>query len=244
MIDIKLFKDVNLKGYTFIEGFPAAGLVGPMAISYIIDKLEMEYVGYLESNRFPPLISVHKNEPMPPIRIYVSEKQKIVTIFAEFAITLDLVYDVSNVVYDFVRKNGITYIYSIGGIPSQGDDRIPFVVASTENATKSAENAGLKPIKEGVATGVSALLLSKAAMDSINDMDIMVPVHQNIIDPIYAEIAIDSLNKLMKLNIDVTDLDKEAKAAEAKIKELIKRHKETHENYKKNVDDTGPSMYA
>ena len=74
-------------------------------------------------------------------------------------------------------------------------------------------------------------------MDKMQDTCIMVPVHQNIIDPIYAEIAIQSLNKLMSLNIDTSDLDKEAKMVEAKIKEIINKHKETHENYKKATED-------
>ncbi len=245
MIEIKMFKDVNFKGYTFIEGFPGAGLVGPMTISYIIDKLQMKYAGYLEGENFPPLVSIHKNEPMPPIRVYFTEKEKIVTIFAEFAITIDLVSELSNVVYDFIKKNNITDVYSIGGIPAQNEnDKTPFVIASNSTISKNAQAIGLKPVTEGVATGVSALLLVKSTNDKINDTNIMVPVQQNIIDPIYAEIAIDSLNKLMSLNIDVTELDKEAKAVEAKIRELINKHKESHENYKKTVDSTGPSMYA
>jgi hypothetical protein len=44
-----------------------------MAISYMIDKLQMKYVGYLESESFPPLVSIHKSEPMPPIRVYCRE---------------------------------------------------------------------------------------------------------------------------------------------------------------------------
>jgi uncharacterized protein len=245
MIEIKLFKEVNIKGYSLIEGFPGAGLVGPMTISYMIDKLKMKYIGYLESNDFPPLVSIHKNEPMPPIRVYYSDEYKIVTIFAEFAVTLDLVAEMSKTVFDFVKRNGITNIYSIGGIPSKDDsNKTPFVIASNSALIKSAQSAGLKPVAEGVATGVSALLLIKSSMDKLNDTNIMVPVQQNIIDPIYAEIAIESLNKLMHLDIDVDDLDKEAKAVEAKIKELISKHRESHENYKKAVDSTGPSMYA
>ena len=42
MIDIKMFKDANLKGYTLIDAFPGAGLVGSMAGSYMIEKLGMD----------------------------------------------------------------------------------------------------------------------------------------------------------------------------------------------------------
>ncbi len=95
MIEIKLFKDTNFKGYTFIEGFPGAGLVGPMTISYIIDKLQMKYIGYLESDQFPPLVSIHKNQPMPPIRVYATDKGKIITVFAEFAIGMEMISELS-----------------------------------------------------------------------------------------------------------------------------------------------------
>jgi uncharacterized protein len=245
MIEIKLFKDANFKGYTFIEGFPGAGLVGPMTISYIIDKLQMKYVGYLEGDRFPPLVSIHRNEAMPPIRVYAAEKEKLVTIFAEFAITVDLVSELSNVIYDFIRKNGIADIYSIGGIPaSSSTDKTPFVIASNPASSKRGQDAGMKPVAEGVATGVNALLLVKSTMDKIDDVNIMIPVQQNIIDPMYAEIAIESLNKLKNLNIDVTELDKEAKMVEAKIREVISKHKEVHDSYKKAAEESGPSMYA
>jgi uncharacterized protein len=246
VIEIKLFGSVNLNGYTFIEGFPGIGLVGPMAISYIIDKLGMKYIGYMQSDHFPPLVSIHKGEPVPPIRLYTADKEKLVTIFAEFPIPIELVDEISTAIYDFLRKSGIVNTYSIGGIPDTGETvQKPFVVASNSSITANAVSSGLQAIEEGVATGVSALLLMKAALDKGNDICIMVPVHQNIADPAYAEIAITSLNKLMNLNIDITDLDKEAKIVQAKIKEIISKHKESHESYKKAVDDTsGPSMYA
>jgi uncharacterized protein len=233
MIEIKLFSEGNFKDYTFIEGFPGVGLVGPMTISYIIDKLQMKYIGYVDSENFPPLVSIHKGNPVPPIRVYSSEKEKIITIFAEFSIPVELIAELSKVVYQFIKSKNITKIYSIGGIPMNDEDKTAFLISSTGGTITSAQANGLKPIEEGVATGVSALLLVKASIEKLPDTCIMVPVKQNIIDPIYAEIAIQNLNKLMNLNIDITDLDKEAKAVEAKIKELINKHKETHESYKK-----------
>jgi uncharacterized protein len=244
MISINLFKKKELKGYTFIEGFPGLGLVGPMAISYIVDKLSMEYIGYLESNDFPPLVSIHRRVPMPPIRVYVSDKYKIITIFAEFAVPIELVYELSGKVYKFIKENGIKDIFSIGGVPKLEEQDAIFVLASTAELVKTAEKAGLKPIQEGVATGVSALLLSSAAMEKFPDVSILVPIMQNVVSPKYAEEAINSLNNLVHLNIDTSELDKEAKLLESKIREMIKKHTESHENYKRAINGSGPSMYA
>lgn len=246
MIEIKMFKQVNLNGFTFIEGFPGAGLDGPMAISYIIDKLDLEYVGYLKSSDFPPLVSIHKNEPMPPIRIYCNsgaKGQKIVTIFAEFAIPLELVSSLSDAVYKFIKDNGITSIYSIGGIPVEKMTSTVFVLASTSKLLATAQSAGLKPVGEGVATGVSALLLINSTFDKLPDMNIMVPIMPGTITPKYAEQAIESLDKLVNLNIDIGELEKEAQEVETKIRDIISKHRESHNTLKKDIY-SGPSLYA
>ena len=245
MINIKQLKKQTLKGYTFVEGFPGIGLVGPMAISYIIDKLHMEYIGYIESSDFPPLVAIHGNRPMPPIRMYADAKTKMFTILAEFAIPVSTTYALSEAVYEFIKKAGIAKIVSIAGIPNQmavGDSI--FVISSTDTTRKEAQKVGLKAVGEGVATGVSALLLMSATFDALPDIDILVPVDPNILDPKYAELAVGIVNKLLKLKVDISELDKEAKQVEEKIRELLSKNKQVQDAHKKAVDAAGPSMYA
>ncbi|MCL4388365.1 MAG: PAC2 family protein [Candidatus Marsarchaeota archaeon] len=247
MIEIKMQKK-NLDGYTFIEGFPGAGLVGPMAINYLIEKLKMENIGYLESDKFPPLISIHDDVPMHPVRVYISEKLKLVTIFAEFAIPIEMTFELSNTVYsDIIKKGGINRVVSISGIPTQQEE-VPkdvFGVASSKKLVKDViEKNGLKPIGDGMATGVNALILGMAMNDSLDDINILVPINPALIDPEYAVLAIKSMNNILGVDIDTAELDKEAKLVESKVKDLMKKTKETHETYKKSLDDTGPSMYA
>ncbi len=247
MIEIKMQKK-NLDGYTFIEGFPGAGLVGPMAINYLVEKLGMENIGYLESDRFPPLISIHDDVPMHPVRIYISEKLKLVTIFAEFAIPIEMTFELSNAVYsDIIKKGGVDRVVSISGIPTQQEE-VPkdvFGVASSKKLVKEViEKNGLKPIGDGMATGVNALILGMAMNDNMDDINILVPINPALIDPEYAVLAIKSMNSILGVDIDTAELDKEAKLVESKVKDIIKKTKETHETYKKSLDDTGPSMYA
>ena len=245
MISIKVMQDADLKGSTLIEGFPGVGLVGPMAISYIIDKLGMKYIGYIESDDFPPIVSIHDSKPLPPVRLYFSEKSRLAAIFAEFAIPLNLIHELSDKIYEFITSNQIGSIVSIGGIPGKDQqDETVYVIASNSDLLKDAEKAGLNPVIEGVSTGVSALLIQKASIANIQDTNVLVPVDPSIIDPKYAEQAIKSINKLLKLNVDVNELDKEAKEVEAKVRDLMKKSRETHETYKKAVTSGEPSMYA
>ncbi len=244
-MEIKLIEDSNFNDAILIEGLPGIGLVGPMAVSYIIDKLEMKYVGYIESSKFPPIISIHKSKPLPPVRIYYSEKKKIAALFAEFALPLDIMNDMSDHVYEFFKSNKMGSIISIGGIPMKNSNaQTVFVVASNDTALKEARQAGLEPITEGVSTGISALLLFKSSMDNIPDTNILVPVDPTLINPQSAELAIKSINKLLKLNIDVAALENESKDVQAKIQEILKKGKETQDAHRKVVGSEGPSMYG
>lgn len=260
MITIKTLDKTNFEGYTFVEGFPGIGLVGPMAISYMIDKLGMQYCGYIESDDFPPLVSIHGGRPLPPVRMYCSQKQKIVAIFAEFAIPLKMTYDLATELSKLIKNSNMARIISIGGMPSgaslptdsdgDGNETVKpknekvFAIASSAKLEGDVRKAGMTLVSEGVATGISAMLLINAARSELPDITLLVPVDQNIVDPRYAELAIQAIDKIANLNIDTTELEHEAKEVEAKIREMLKKSKETHDSYKQVVDSSGPSMYA
>ncbi len=248
MMNIKFIENIDVKGYVFMEGFPGAGLVGPMTLSYIIEKLDLDYVGYIESNMFPPLISIHKEMPMPAVRLYHSKKGKFICVFSEFSIPAEVTYEITDKLMGFIKEKELSGVMSIGGMPiKKMDEKFEntiFCIASDKKTLDNAMKSGLKPIAEGISTGVSALLMVKCVQKGISNVNILVPVMGNITDPKYAELAIESINKILKLDIDVKELSKEAKLVEAKIKELVQKGKESHQSYKNGTDQAGPSMYV
>ncbi|VVB77368.1 PAC2 family protein [uncultured archaeon] len=247
MIAIKLFKEQNLKGYTLIEGFPGIGLVGPMAASYMIEKLGMDYIGYVASDFFPPIAAVHEGTPMHTARISKDAKNKLGIIFSEFTIPTNAVYQLGDETISFIRKYGLQRVISIGGMPSSKQDEVPYVITSDPALLKKASAQGIKQIKEGVIAGVSAVLLTSAVELGIPTMNLLVQVNPEIMNPKYAETAIQGLHKLIGLEIDLSELQKETKEVEAKVRELLKKAKDSKERYQKQAgetDSSGPSMYA
>ncbi|MCL5786765.1 MAG: PAC2 family protein [Candidatus Marsarchaeota archaeon] len=244
MVEIKLFKDYNLSGYTLIEGFPSAGLVGPMAVSYMIDKLKPEYIGYIASQRFPPIAAIHNAIPMHPARLYKYDKLKIILVMAEFVIPADAVSDVAMELISFCKKNKINQVFSISGMAMKKPKDNIYLIGPQEMLKKAASNS-IKPIAEGAVAGVNAILLINAQQYGIKAANVLVEVDPAITDPKYAELAIEGLQKLMPLDIDLDELDKEAKLVEAKIRDMLKNVKESHEQYNNTAESTsGPSMYA
>ncbi len=247
MIEIKLFKDRSLKGYSLIEGFPGIGLVGPMAASYMIEKLEMEYIGYIRSDLFPPIAAVHNGIPMNTARIYADTKDKLVVVLSEFTIPTSVVYQLGSELMSFMRKNGIGNIISIGGTPTQKQGPAPYIISSDSAMVKKAAAQGIKRIQEGVIAGVSAVLMTSADEFGITASNLLVEVNPVIMDPKYAKTAIQGLQKLTGLKIDLADLDKETKEVEARVREMLKKAKDTHEHYNEaaaGAGAEGPSMYA
>ncbi|MEM3781877.1 MAG: PAC2 family protein [Candidatus Micrarchaeaceae archaeon] len=244
MLEIKLFQEKGLKGYTLIEGFPGVGLVGPMAASYIIEKLNMDYIGYVDSDMFPPITAVHDGVPMFTARIYASDKAKVIVVLSEFTIPTNAVHALGMELLSFSRKYGIAKIVSIGGMPSKQPTENAYVIASQKQLAEQAAKQGIKLVGEGVIAGVSAILLTGAAQLGIPMLDVLVEVNPELMDPKYAEIAIGALNKLLGIEIDLAELRKETKEVEAKVKAMLKSTKETHDHYNRAAEAVEPPTYV
>lgn len=244
MINIKLFKNCDIKGYTLIDAFPGVGLVGPMAGSYMIEKLKMKYIGYIESEEFPPIAAIHNGTPMFPARIYKEDNYKLVVAMSEFVIPAGIVFKMSMEILAFVRKYGVSRMISISGMPSVKPSDTAYVTSPDQSALKKAAKAGLKTINEGVVAGVGAVLMTNSDQLNVESMNILVEVNPQVMDPKYAEIAIIGLNKILGIDIDLEDLKQESKVVEAKMRDVLKKMKETPEHYNKAAEATGPSMYA
>src|SRR5271155_498169 len=247
MIEIKLFKNYDVDGYTLIDAFPGIGLVGPMAGSYMIEKLKMEQIGYIDSDTFPPIAAIHGGVPMFPARLYMDKGYKIIVAMSEFVIPSTSVYLLARELLAFVRKFNISRVISISGMPAQKPSDTIFVTSPDPNVIKNATKQGLKPIEAGVVAGVGAVLMTNAYQYNVTSMNILIEVNPQVMDPKYAELAITGLNKILGINIDLKDLDAEAKEVETKIRDMLKKMKESPEHYNKAADATGgagPSMYA
>jgi uncharacterized protein len=244
MMEIKISSEKSLKGYTLIEGFPGTGLVGPMAASYIIEKLGMEMIGYIYSDRFPPIAAVHGGVPMHTARLYADQKSKLAVVFSEFMIPVDSIYPLADELISFVRKNGISKIISIGGMPSQNPSGAAYVISSQPNLVGKSSKQGLKPVSEGVIAGVSAMLMTSAVELGIPVIDLLVEVNPELMDPKYAEVAIKGLGALTGIEIDTKELEEEAKEVNKKVGDMLKKAKESHDHYAKSAQEFGPPSYA
>lgn len=240
-VKITMVNDFELKQPTLIEGFPGVGLVGTIAASYIAEKLKMEKVGYIISDKFPPLAAVHNYLPLHPARIYQSKKHNLAVLFSEFTVPISAVYPLSFEIVNWAREYKVKQIYSLGGIAMEGGEGV-YGIASTNELAETLKSKNVKLIREGATTGVSGVLLADCQVRGFPAASLLAEAKPDLMDPTAAARVLEKLKEIIGLDIDTKDLLSEAHEVESKMKEIIDNAKVAHEHYKK-MDHFG-TMYG
>ncbi len=79
-------KKVELKNPIIFAGFVGAGLVGPVAINHIIEKLKMEEIGVMRSKYLPPSTVFMRGRLRHPFRFYANQDGTICAIICEITL--------------------------------------------------------------------------------------------------------------------------------------------------------------
>jgi uncharacterized protein len=237
------FQEKKLAGYTIVEGFPGMGLVGTIAAKYIVEKMGFEQIGFIDSDIFIPLIRIHKGIPLHPSRIYANDSLKMAVLVSEQIIPRNLIHRFGEATIAWVREKGIKRIVSLAGI-NTGDakDKSVYGIASNARSKKMLEEAGIKVINEGITTGVTAMMLLELQDEDTEAVSIMGPVSIGADYKAAAEL-IEKVSGLLKLEIDVKPLLKEAQETEKELLKNFEKMRESNETVQKLEDQT-PLMYT
>ena len=92
--DIRIISEpISGDGATILMGFPGSGLVGSIALQYLVDQKEFKQIGTMTSKYFPPFAMMAKGLINVPVRIY--QKEAIVAIVADIPIHPMICYEVA-----------------------------------------------------------------------------------------------------------------------------------------------------
>lgn len=214
-------KKINLKGFTLIEGFPDLGLAGTIGARYLVEKLKLEQIGYVDSRLFSPIIRIQTGLPMHPVRIYADKKRKIIVVIAEQIIPNQISSIVAKALVDWIKKKGIKRVIATSGI------RVPegksvYAFASNEKSKKIIKKNKISLIDNGISSGVTALLMLYLKDNNIEAFCLMGNARNNADYQAAAEI-VRVFCSLLNVKIDVSPLLAEAKKLETAIIEHLKK---------------------
>ena len=226
-LQVHEFKDVDLTGATVIDGFPSVGLVSTITANYLIDVLELEQIGIMDSKFFPTVSIVRNGVPLYPVRIYAG---KGVCIFiSEFQPAPKLIRPIAETILAFAKRKGASTIISPEGLVLDSEGENPeevavYALGSTQETRDLLAKHKIEQFGNGIITGVSGVLLNLGKKEGVNAISILAEANPNYPDARAAAKVIEAIDKLLPgTKIDVKPLYTEAENIEKTLRMMQKQ---------------------
>jgi uncharacterized protein len=215
--DLRIFsKPLPSEGAKVLMGFPGSGLVGTIALQYLVDQLEFELVGTMTSKYFPPLAMMNKGVINDPVRLYL--KNDIAAIVADIPIHPMICYEISNGILDWLVQYKPLEVLTIAGIITNEPEKRVFGVATTPAALKRIQDhTEVLPI--GSISGIASSILTECKIRGIPAYGLLGET-VNAPDPRSSAATIEVLNKMYDLGLDVKPLLEQAEEIEQSMHKL------------------------
>lgn len=219
-------KEPNLKGSVLITGFHGLGATGYISVKHAVTSTGAELIGYVSTERIPPFVSMDENRLSLPFEIY--KKDRFVFVITNVPPHPKERQEFSKALAEWAMAEGFTASYLIGGLdsrlkPNEGD-RIRCTVTK---AFKGHEGLDVPLLEKGLfVVGPLAVMLSCFEIGGFPAISLLPYANPTRPDPMAAAVAVQYLNKLTKMHIDVGPLETDAQKIESEIQELMKQRQE------------------
>ena len=238
-------KRVDVEGAIVIDGFPSVGLVSSIVANYLVDTLQMEQIGIVESPAFPTVSLVRNGIPQHPVRIYAGHPKadrsglgadKIVVFVSEFHPAPAVIHPLATAILDWAQEQRCALLVSPEGLVVEGPaaparrgrgalaDVKVFGVASTRKARDLYIDPNVVPFTEGVITGIAGVLLNEGRRRGFDVLTFLAEAQSDYPDASAAAKVIETINRiLLRTPLDPVPLYAEAERIEQQLLQIQRR---------------------
>jgi uncharacterized protein (TIGR00162 family) len=230
-------KKPKLKKPIFIEGLPGVGNVGRIAAGYLVEELKAKKFAELYSSHFMPFVLVQQESDVHMLKneFYYWKAKKpnqrdlIILIGDSQSIDPEGHYEVCGEILNYIEKFNISLMINLAGLGVGEKKDKPEVLGVVNNTdlVKKYKKHGIKFAtgnRIGTIVGASGLLLGLGKNSDIKGICLLgetsgVPL---IPDPKSAEAVLNTLTKILNIDIDTSEIQKKVKEMEDFIKRIEK----------------------
>ena len=241
-----LDKTVDLEDALVVCCFPSVGMVSSVVAHFLIDHLELEYVGGVAHPKLPAICLVQDGVPLPPIRAYSGQPickiegcDKVLLLMSELIVPDPLVHDIVSSLFVWSKEQKAAMGVLIDAFARKGmkgglNGQEPVVeyedteevdvlgVAATPKMTELLKDMEIPLLEQGVIKGMTGAMLSEGASRGRNIMSIMVEADPRFPDARAAAVIIEHLNKMLPVvDLDHEPLIEEARQLEEQIRSMM-----------------------
>ncbi|MBT6644392.1 MAG: proteasome assembly chaperone family protein [Euryarchaeota archaeon] len=244
---VKLKAEIELDGALVISCFPGVGMVSSIAAHFLIEQLNLKFIGGVQDPRLPPVCLIEDGVPLPPIRAYAGQPEcnvkdcnKVVLLMSELHIPDKLVFQLVNslfawseserikagLIIDAFARKGVAGGQKLGNEPMveyEDTEAIDILgVGATEEVRKRLDSMDIPLIEQGVLRGMTATLLSEGRRRGLDLMAILVEADPRFPDARAAAELIKHLNTLLPtIELDEKPLLEEAERLEEQLVKMM-----------------------
>ncbi len=228
-----------------IACFPSVGMVSSIVAHYLIDHLDLEFVGGLVDDRLPALAMIDNGVPLPPIRAYAGKPactiegcDQVILLMSEMVVPETLVHKIVWALFEWSKEHQIVAgvvvdAFARAGMKSGMDGVDPVVeyedtdeidivgIGCNDTVREMLSEMGVPLLQTGVIRGMNAGILSEATRRGLGLMSIMVEADPRFPDARAAAALIETLNTLLPMELPNEPLLQEAEMLEAQLKALM-----------------------
>ncbi len=204
-------------------GFVGAGLVGPLSIGHIIEKLGMSEICYMRSRHLPPSTVFIQGRLRHPFRFYSNKEGTVCAVICEITLRMEGLYTIVAGILDWAERNGAGEIVILDGVSSDKHDGKAYCAAE-EDLCRVMADKGISMIPQGFITGIPGGLLNECLLRKIRGVTLLARANKKTPDPVAAATLVDAVNKLYDMSIDTEDLHKEKEKIGADFRDMSQKY--------------------
>jgi hypothetical protein len=226
---IKEFIQVEPNNPVLIEGLPGLGLVGKIALRYMIKQLKAKKIAYLYSPHFPYFVLVNKKGNVRLLRgaFYYYKNPNgpndlILFTGDSQSQTIEGQYEIADRMLDFSEKYKVKTIATIGGYRMEPKEKPKvFIAATSQEILDKALQAGATLSTSGSPiVGTAGLILGLAKFKKISALCLLGETRGYLPDPLAAKSVLEVLKSTFNFDLDLAGMNEEIARAETMVTRL------------------------
>jgi uncharacterized protein (TIGR00162 family) len=239
---IRFYRKPILQKPEFIAAWPGMGNVALKAASFLRDKLKAQEFAEIEPGNFFPLsgIIIRDNlvetPRLPRSKFYSWEgsapSKDLLIFIGDAQPSSGKEYAFGDRVMDVAMKVGVERIYTFAAMPSNIDHKqVPKVwgVATHLKLIEILKEFDVQIMSDGHISGLNGSLLGMAKMRGIEGICLLgeIPYYATQIEnPRSSKVVLEVLGSMLKIHIDMTELETLAQYTETEIEKYISQMRE------------------
>ena len=158
-IKITEIEDFDLNDGYIVDGFPYDGYAGSIAAESMIRTSQFKFVGFMDSESFPPVSIIREGIANYPISIFVNEKLKVAVFLSHLHLPESFSKEIAKSILQFAKKHNCRLIISSMKITGAKISKEFNAIGSTKNARDVIKKLGMDIVLNATMPGIPGILL-------------------------------------------------------------------------------------